>query len=408
MKRIVYITATLPALTVTFIYNEIFRLRSQGAIVDTVSMNTPSEDLISADARELKDTTLYLDAIGLLPKLAAFTLCLLRHPIRVAGGLRQIVTAKPVKGVRDYARLIYHLIEAAYLARRMRHERPDHLHSHFINGPTSIAMFLGRLLDVPYSFTMHASMIWLDPIAFSNKLETADFCVSISEYNRQYVLETYGSGYADKIHVVHCGIEPDKLARDVPCKVPGDTLHLLGVGQLNRRKGFHILIPALAALRDRNVDFDCTIVGDGAERNALQAQIATHDLGDRVRLAGALLHEDVKHELARADAFVLPCVISEDGWRDGIPVALMEAMAYGIPVVSTDILGLPELIDHGTGGLLVPSGDVEALADALQMLAHDSDLRESLGRNGRAKVLSDFNNARSAERLQDLIEGRAA
>ncbi len=408
MKRIVYITATLPALTVTFIYNEIFRLRSQGAIVDTVSMNTPSENLISAEARDLKDTTLYLDAVGLLPKLTAFTLCALRHPIRVAGGLWQIVTAKPVKGPRDYARLIYHLIEAAYLARRMRHKLPDHLHSHFINGPTSIAMFLGRLLDVPYSFTMHASMIWLDPIAFSNKLETAAFCVSISEYNRQYVLDTYGSGYADKIHVVHCGIEPGKLAREVPSKASGDKLRLLGVGQLNRRKGFHVLIPALAALRDRNVDFDCTIVGDGAERNALEEQIASLELGERVRLAGALLHEDVKRELERADAFVLPCVISEDGWRDGIPVALMEAMAYGLPVVSTDILGLPELIEHGTGGLLVPSGDVEALTDALQRLANDRGLRDTLGRNGRAKVLSDFNNARSAERLQDLIEGLAA
>lgn len=407
MKRIIYITATLPALTVTFIYNEIFRLRSRGAVVDSVSMNTPAADSISADSRDLRQTTVYLDAVSMLPKLAAFLFVSLRHPVRMASCLRELVTAYPVKGARDYARLVYHLVEGAYLARRMRHKQPEHLHSHFINGPTSIAMFMARLLDIPYSFTMHASMIWRDPIAIRNKLRSAAFCVSISEYNRRYVLDTYGQEFADKIHIVHCGVEPDD---SLPPRqtAENDEFRLLAVGQLNPRKGFHVLIPALAGLRDKGVAFHCTIVGDGAERSRLAELVRNHALGDHVNLAGAMLHEKVKEELAQADAFVLPCVITDDGWRDGIPVALMEAMLYELPVVSTNILGLPELIEDGVGGLLVPANDADALSVALARLAEDPGLREKLGQAGRVKVLEDFNNVRSARELHELIEGAAS
>jgi glycosyltransferase involved in cell wall biosynthesis len=309
-----------------------------------------------------------------------------------------------MQGVRDYFRLAYHLLEAAYLAQGMRPKPPEHIHSHFINGPTSIAMFLGQLLDVPYSFTMHASMIWRDPIAFRHKLKTAAFCVSISEYNRQYVLQTYGQVYADKIHIVHCGIDPGPIPEAMQATRAGKKFNLLAVGQLNRRKGFHILIPALALVRDAGFEFSCTIIGDGAERPLLENLIAEHNLGDAVTMAGALLHEQVQARLRTADAFVLPCVISEDGWRDGIPVALMEAMNNCLPVISTNILGLPELIEDEVSGLLVAANDAEQLAGAIKRLIGDATLCRRLGAGGRQKVLKDFNNDKSAAELQGLIE----
>lgn len=408
MKNIVYITATLPALTVTFIYNEIFRLRERGARVRTVSMNTPPDDRISASARELRHTTLYLDQVSFLRKLAAFGLVAVLFPLRTGRCLRHLFTASPVKLPRDFFRLGYHLIEAAYLARQFRADPPEHLHSHFVNGPTSIAMFLGILLAVPYSFTMHASMIWLDPVAFRNKLETSAFCVSISDYNRRYVLETYGEKYATKFHIVHCGINPESEPTQSAAMQGDGPLRILGVGQLNRRKGFHVLVDALAILKNRDRSFDCTIVGDGAERIGLEKAIKNNKLEDNVTLAGALLHEQVQGLLGAADVFVLPCVVSEDGWRDGIPVALMEAMYAGLPVISTNILGLPELIDDGVNGLLVPSDDPEALAGAIARLGTDPDLRRRLGEAGRAKVLRDFNNDTSAAQLHDLFEAQSA
>lgn len=404
MKKVLYITSTLPALTVTFIYKEVYRLRAMGMPVDTVSMNTPREDEVSSGAKDLFETTHYLDKQSAVRKTVLALATMLRHPIRTAKAIRHLFSAHPVKVPRDYFRLAYHLFEAAYLALYLKGNRPDHIHCHFINGPTSIGMFLSIFLNVPYSFTMHASMIWLDPVAFANKLATCSFCVSISEYNKKYVLETYGNQYDSKINIIHCGVDPRMKNSTVESEMADNVIQFLGVGQLNRRKGFHVLIPALRILKDRGLRFECTIVGDGEQRQVIADLIESNEVGDYVKLAGALLHEDVERCLSKTDVFVLPCVISEDGWRDGIPVALMEAMYFEIPVVSTNILGLPELIENEVGGLLVPAGDEDALADALERLARDANLRSRLGEGGRLKVIKEFNNDLSATTLKDLFE----
>lgn len=390
----------------TFIYQEIFRLQELGVRVETVSMNTPPVDRVSSDAMSLRDATLYLDQQSIWTKFLGFLSLGVRHPLRMLKCIWQYLTASPMKFPRDYLRMGYHLVEAGFLAHRYRASPPDRLHSHFINGPTSIAMFLGILLERPFSFTMHASLIWMDPIGFRNKLRKCEFCVSISEYNRRYVLERYGRQFREKIHIVHCGVDPDRRVEpSLPANV-GSSFRILGVGQLNPRKGFHVLIPALAALRDQDLDFHCTIIGEGAERPRLEQLIAEHELRDRVHLAGAALHEDVLLKLNQVDAFVLPCVISKEGFRDGIPVALMEAMQQGLPVVSSDILGLPELIDNGKNGFLVPPDDPVALAAALMKLAGSASLRTELGANGRIKVFEEFNNRKSAARLKELFQAR--
>ena len=404
MDRILYITATLPALTVTFIYNEIFRLRHGGLKIDTVSMNTPDDKSISSEARELRNSTLYLDQAGLTPKLVSFFLALLTKPVRTLRCCWWVISARPAKFPRDYFRLAYHLIESTFLLRRLKSDMPDHIHCHFINGPTSLGMFLAELAGLPYSFTMHASMIWLDPIAFQRKLESCKFCVSISDFNKNYVIKTYGQKYSDKIHIIHCGIDPDTNLRTSSGGTLGSSLRIVSVGQLNKRKGFHILIPALARLKSNGFAFDCTIVGGGAERESLQNLISELHLDDNVNLVGALHHEDVRRELKAADIFVLPCVVSDDGWRDGIPVALMEAMFCQLPVVSTNILGLPELIETNVSGLLVPEKDPDSLADAIQRLAENPEMRREYGRGGRQKVIAEFNNEKSVAQLRKLFE----
>ena len=403
MKKVLYVTSRLPALTVTFIYKEILRLQSMGREVSFVSMNTPTDDEISADARALVDDTDYLDGVSLAAKLLAFVGQCVQHPVRMLTAFWIVVSARPMQGPRDYARLVYHLVEAAYLAWKYRNRRFEHIHCHFINGPSSIGMFLGLLLDIPFSFTMHASMIWLDPIAFSNKLKRCKFCASISEYNKRYVVTTYGESLKEKIHIVHCGIDPELPSLPAAEREAG-SLRLLGLGQLNPRKGFHVLVEAIALLKDRLPELRCTIVGGGEQREELERAIDRHGLHEQVRLAGAVPHEEVQRHLESCDVFVLPCVVSEDGWRDGIPVALMEAMFHQRPVISTDILGLPELIDSGKSGLLVPSQDATALADAIAVLAADSDARRRMGRLGREKVLADFNNKTSVEALAELFD----
>jgi len=402
-KKVLYITATLPALTVTFIYREIFRLRDIGVDIDCVSMNTPSDNEISDDARSLIQDTLYLDAVGLLHKFVGFFVVALRHPIRVARCIGIVFSARPMQGARDYARLIYHLVEAAYLSRRLDMSNYRHIHAHFINGPTSLSMFLSELSGMPFSFTMHASMIWLDPIAFQNKLEHCAFCASISQFNANYVAEEYGGHFADKIRIVHCGIDPEPEPLAPSERTRDGLLELLGVGQLNPRKGFHVLIEACAILRDRGLPFRCRIVGGGEQRADLEDLSNRHGLADLVTLTGPVKHDTVEQLISECDLFVLPCVISDDGWRDGIPVALMEAMFHQRTVVSTQILGIPELIEDHVSGRLVESKDPEDLATTIMELAATPEQCVELAMRGRDKVLAEFNNAKSAAALAGLF-----
>jgi glycosyltransferase involved in cell wall biosynthesis len=402
-RKVLYVTATLPALTVTFIYREIFRLRSIGTGVDCVSMNTPAESEISDDARSLKRDTVYLDAVNFVAKFIAFIIETVVHPVRMFRCIGIVFTTRPMQGARDYARLIYHLIEAAYLNRNLDMRQYTQIHAHLINGPTSIAMFLSELSEVPFSFTMHASMIWLDPIAFRNKLERCAFCASISQYNADYVAGEYGAEFAEKIHIVHCGIDPEPEPLEISTLDEGAPIRLLGVGQLNARKGFHVLIEACGKLRERGVDFQCTIVGGGDQREELERMIDQRSLGDWVTLTGPVKHEVVEQHIADCDIFVLPCVISEDGWRDGIPVALMEAMFHRRTVVSSRILGIPELIEDGVSGRLAEAGDAGSVADVIAELAGAPEERARLAASGREKVLAEFNNARSAETLAGMF-----
>ena len=404
VKKILYITSSLPALTLTFIYREIFGLRQSGFIVETVSMNRPDPGNVSGEAQNLLRSTHYLDQVSFVTKIGRVVLTMFRRPkafFRCAG---IYFTAKPMKTARDYVRLAYHLIEACYLCVEYRDHGIDHIHAHFVNGPSSIAMFLSILLDRPFSFTMHASLIWLDPVALYNKLDNCKFCASISEYNRDYVVSEYGDRFSIKIEIVRCGIDMGKLVSVERQETSDkDPFVIVGVGQLTERKGFHVLIKACGLLKQRGLEFRCLIVGEGTQRAELQSLIERYRLGQMVTLEGAQPQERIPSYLGGADIFALPCVIADDGWRDGIPVALMEAMAQKIPVVCTNILGLPELIESGENGVLVESEDARALADAIESLMHSEDLRHSLGVRGSGKIESDFNVERSVEKLAALF-----
>jgi glycosyltransferase involved in cell wall biosynthesis len=301
-------------------------------------------------------------------------------------------------------RLLYHWIEAAYLYNHLDLKGTHHIHAHFVNGPTSIAMFLSEISGVPFSFTMHASMIWLDPIALYNKLRKCLFCASISEYNSRYIAEEYGTIFAPKIHIVHCGIDPEGFALPLSKISTDRPVRLLGVGQLNPRKGFHVLIEACRMLRDKGTAYVCKIVGDGDQRTELEAMVDEYNLRDLVSFAGAVKHEVIVELLEESDIFVLPCVIAKDGWRDGIPVALMEAMFNRRVVVSTRILGIPELIDDRINGRLVDPEDPMGLAIAIEELAGSPDTCSDLALKGREKVLEEFNNSKSALQLARLFD----
>jgi glycosyltransferase involved in cell wall biosynthesis len=258
------------------------------------------------------------------------------------------------------------------------------------------------LLDITYSFTAHNSF-FTDRVILREKATGARFIAAISEFTRRYLSDLFPEDHLEhKIHIVHCGLSPDDFAPPDP-KPVNDVPTLLFVAQLVERKGAPFLVEACRLLAESGVRFRCVIIGDGPQRGHLQQLVDQYALDEVVELKGMVFQEDLKEYLECADVFVLPCVTAANGDMDGVPVSLMEAMAMEIATVSTCVSGIPELIEDGVSGLLVPEKDAVALANALQKLLEDDELRLRIGKNGRQKVIGEFDINQSTAQLAALF-----
>jgi glycosyltransferase involved in cell wall biosynthesis len=289
--------------------------------------------------------------------------------------------------------------------RKMEHLDIQHVHAHFGWSASTIALIANRLLGISFSLTLHSNEIYFDRLLLETKIRYARFIVTISEYNRQFLNMLFPDyKFGDKIHIIHCGLNPDSFAPSSEPRSGSNKLTIVGVGQLVPRKGFHILIESCYLIAKRNVDFRCYIYGEGEERRRLELLIDRYNLHEQVHMPGRVYQEELRQSLAKTDIFVLPCIKDKSGDLDGIPVALMEAMAMQIPTVSTTVSGIPELIKHGQNGLLTPPNDAVALADVVQQLKDNGELRQQLGRTGRETVINEFNIFKSAEQMAALFE----
>ena len=295
---------------------------------------------------------------------------------------------KEVQSLKDYLRILYHFIEAGFLYSKYKDSSIDQIHSHFLTGPTSIAMFLSKYLEIPFSFTMHASLIYIDPLMLRTKLIKCKKAITISTYNKEYLLSKYGTEFEKKIKIIHCGIDVNNFcSQKIKKKSPP---LILAVGQLTERKGFRYILDACDILRNLNISFHCNIIGDGEKKNLMDKYNALN-LHRCVSFLGSQPQDVVKSMLQEASIFVLPSIITTNGMREGIPVALMEAMAMELPVVSTKTVGIPELIENGREGFLVEQKNSEQLATALKKLLEDDNLKNKMGKEGRKKVEKYFN-----------------
>lgn len=288
----------------------------------------------------------------------------------------------------------------AHWAEEMRRHGVTHLHAHWATEATTVALIFSWLTRLPFSFTAHAYDIYLRPQFVDLKLREASFAVTVSHYNRQYIAEHFGPDQLHKIHVIYPLIDLNQFPPRAAS--PGGRLTIATVGRLTEYKGLPYLVEACRILKERGVDFECQIVGQGEDEEPLRAAIARYGLEAQVRLLGALPHEAIPPLLEKATLFALPCIIADSGDRDGMPLVLIEAMARGLPVVSSQIIGLPELVRDGAG-LLVPPRDADALADAFQRIAATStQAQDAMGRAGRL-IVEDFDAMKGTQRLLDLI-----
>jgi len=401
--RIAYLMSRFPHLPETFILREMVEMERQGWWVDLYPLLYQKQELRHREAESWLGRA---DRGGLFssPALSESVLRAARQPART---LRLAIKTLVENGSSPatLARTLLLWPRAVYLARRMQADAVSHIHAHFATYPAFAAWLIHQMTGIPYSVTVHAHDIYVRREMLKTKLRAASFIVAISRFNREYLAKQVGDWAAEKTYVIHCGIEPERYrlhARQTSS--PEGRFEILNVGSLQPYKGQIYLIQACALLRDRGLNFRCRIIGGGEEAGRLLSEIRRLDLGGRVELLGPQTQDQVAELLPTADCYVQPSIITPSGKMEGLPVALMEALACGLPVVATGISGVPELVQDGRTGYLVPPADPVGLAERLLAVSANPQEAARLAAAGRELVLQEFDLRKNVSQLGALFQ----
>ena len=401
-RGVAYIVKSWPRLSETFILNEVAALERQGVSLRIFSIKEPNREPVHDGVAQVRAKVTYLD----LPRhwtsaLPANARSFWRWPGRYC---RALVEASATVIRHRHLAALRHFLKAGYLADMLFREPVAHLHAHFATSPSLVAMFTHQLTGVPYSLTAHAKDIYVNrPDLIRAEIGRAQAVVTCTDYNRRYLLSRFSSACGGKLRCIYHGLDLSQFEFRGPAARDTGPPLILSVARLVEKKGLSDLIAAAEILRRRGRSFRVEIIGNGALRQALEARIGEFALNDRVRLLGAQSHEAVHQAYHRASVFALPCVVTANGDRDGIPNVLLEAMASGVPVVATRVSGIPELIESERDGLLVEPNSPEKLADAIDRLLEHPELGEWLVRAARSKIEAHFSVEDGARQLLDLF-----
>lgn len=409
--RVAYILHRFPYLTETFILREMHWLRQGGIDVQIFSLLPPQHGVVHDRATEMLPDTHY-SAMFSWEILAAQMHFFWRAPLRYLRSLANLVW-QTYREPKVLLRALALFPKSVLFARRMKELEIDHIHAHFVWLEGLAAGVVKDLLDVTFSIHPHAfGLFGRNQRNVKKELENATRVVTVSEYHRAFIADLSSSIAPEDIQVVHYGIETDHFTP--AAAPPSQPSRILSVGRPIEKKGHEYLIDACRRLAERGFDFQCEIVvgGSGGLRDALQHRIDRHRLTNQVRLLNMYGEDEIVELYRRSHVFALGCVVAASGDRDGLPNVLIEALACGLPVVTTPVAGIPELVEDMETGLLVPERDAVALADALERLLTDEDLRRHLGTRGRAAVQAGFeakdNAAAMAAIFRRIVTGNGA
>ncbi|QCQ22265.1 glycosyltransferase [Desulfoglaeba alkanexedens] len=401
-KQLGMVLKGYPRISESFISTEFLLLESRGVPIQIFSLRRPREDFTHRYVSRIRAPVTYLPEY-VLPHwktLVASNLDLARRqPSRY---LRCFVSALHRAFRRRKGATVRHFLQAGHLAAlRLTDSQVGHLHAHFCHTPTSVALFASELTGLPFSFTAHAKDIYTsEPDQLRRKIAKARFVVTCTAYNAAYLKEL--AGRETPIHTIYHGIDLDFFRYGAsPRKAP--PFRILSVGRLVPKKGYDDLLAALKILDRLGIDFEFFHIGTGEDENRIHALAENLGLSRRVRFLGTLPHEDVIHHYREAHCFALACKVAPNGDRDGIPNVIAEAMAVGVPVVSTRVSAIPELVEDGRTGTLVEPENPEALAWALaEVLLHRERFEGQL-REARKKVELVFDNRNCIGQLHALF-----
>lgn len=400
MPRLAYVVSRFPVLTQTFILEEILALRELGWPVEIFALHHEREAVAHAAARALEPQAAFPGVSAVLDANRKTLSC---EPESWARLLRLTISGHKSSTPALAKALLVFPIAVAWAA-QMRALGVCHVHAHFGSYPALAALIAAELQGIGYSFTVHAHDLFADNLMLAEKAERAIFVSTISQYNLGRLYTVLGRDDRARVRLIHCGVD----LRVFTFSERRNCEHqhsLLCVAALRDYKGLQHLVHACAMLRASAPDehLICRIVGDGPQRTALEAQIRAAGLRDTVFLLGAQKQDVVRDLLARSDLFVLPSVTARNGYMDGVPVALMEAMASGVPVIASRLSGIPEIVRHAETGLLVPPGNARALHDAIVRCWRDPAAASERARRGRAHVEREYDVRRNTRELADVF-----
>ena len=395
--RIAYLINQYPAVSHSFIRREILALERQGFEVMRISLRRWDQELVDPQDKIEGQRTRYALKGGILTLMFALVRMLVLRPIRF---MRTMALACRM-GYRAERPLPVHfayLAEACRIEPWLRGAGVRHVHAHFGTNSAEVAMLVHELGGPPWSFTVHGPTEFEKPrfIGLAEKIRRSAFVVAVSSFGRSQLYRFVEHQQWPKVEVVHCGLEADFLA--IPERPSSAAKRLVCVGRLCEQKGQLLLIEAASRLAEQGIDFELVLAGDGEMRSDIEAMIAHHGLQKHVRITGWISTSQVRDEILAARALVLP------SFAEGLPVVLMEAMALRRPVISTYVAGIPELINPGEHGWLVPAGDVEALTEAMRAcLDAPPELLARMGHSAHERVSTQHDVDKEAKKLAALF-----
>lgn len=393
MNGLAYLFERFPSFTQTFCYREIAELRRQGVAPAIFSVRRPLDEPPQDWESSIVDRVQYLPGDE----------DLVREVDRAVRKRRLPETAAREIAAWGRKTDFLRLYQAAWLGPRLQALGVRHVHAHFAGLAARTAYWIERFFGIGFSFTGHANDIFAPKpfeISLGKLIGAARAVVTVSDFGLRFLQEKYPDDAA-KVHRVYNGIDLERFQR---ADFSGSPPLVLAIGRLIEKKGFQDLIEAVRLLRDREVEFRCQIIGEGPLEPALREQITAAGLTSALLLTGPLPQNEVIARLARSALFVLPCVAETGGGMDNLPTVVMEAMAAGLPVVSTAVAGVPEMVEEGATGLLVPEHEPTALAGAMERLLGDRPFSMSLGENGRQRAAERFAIEKSGTALRALLQ----
>lgn len=405
--KIAYLAPEIPALSATFVYNEILELNKLGVEVKPFSVHRPGHLATEATLSALRNNVFHLYEAPKFQVLLDNLIMLVTRPSGYLQAVGRLISDVWNQGLisRSALGLGYRFFYAATLAKQLRRGKIQHLHVHFAHIPTDIAMYAAPMAAVGFSVQAHANDLFERGWLLKQKVARSTFFSTISEFNQRF-LESLQAD-STKIKIIRCGVDK-RWQPPAKSSKPNQIFTIGTVGRLVEKKGIDTLIDAVAILVRQNYGVYVKIAGSGPLERELKEQLDNLDISkNTVEFIGPLPHDEVANFITALDLFVLPCKQDSKGDMDGIPVVLMEAMLCEVPVISTDISGIPELLINNISGLTTTPGNAAELSKAIIQIMDSTDMQQRLVLGGKQRVNDEFLLDRNVSKLISLFKEAA-